>query len=75
MNPSRAAELPFGTDIQYQGRIGWFVNYKHDCLISVDGEMLFVEAEEIEELRSDSNQAAEGAAQQMLVLWPTDNKG
>ena len=68
MIPSRAAELPFGTDIQYQGRIGWFVNYEHDCLISVDNQMLFVEASEIEELRSDKSQADEGAIQPMLGL-------
>ena len=68
MTPSRAAELPFGTDIQYQGRIGWFVNYKHDCLISVDREMIYVEASEIEELRSDKSQADEGAIQPMLGL-------
>lgn len=68
MNPSRAAELPFGTDIQYHERIGWFVNYEHDCLISVDGEMLFVEAKEIEELRNDQCPAAEGAIQPMLGL-------
>lgn len=68
MNPSRAAELPFGTDIQYQERIGWFVNYKHDCLISVDREMIYVEASEIEELRKDSVKVAEGTIQPMLGL-------
>jgi len=55
MTPDRAAELPFGTDIQYQGRIGWFVNWKNDCLICVGGEMIFVEASEIEEVKKQGN--------------------
>jgi len=48
MTPEQASKLTFGTDIQYQGREGWFVNWKNDCLVFADGEMIFVEAEEIE---------------------------